>query len=447
MSRELLQLLLIQTFGRGSRNPLHGAVIKLCSSVLAAIVIGVLVARAVGHFELPGDLPWLLVFSGISFLAWLISALTFLLLQSIPGRQLLTSNVFPKLSLTFPLSRANRWLVCALPRIIIAFIIFCFSLPVINALSNGFELPLALFVIAVVLGLLSGLGFSMLQLKFFSTHKIFLLFGTLILGLMLFKFSLDTHSQSTTSFYLLLVLASVFVYLFGLAQSYFYPTYMASYTPKVFSWLPENTLYRLWYLYKLARNNRTVNSYIVGFSIALAVAVFAGYKHFPIVYGIDWFMLAAFVACAFGVDVRGISRRHKLPELAEARNLAHFIQSTSLSALIVALVIGSPIYIVTLMLSDMNFLVVSAAYLSVQFAAVCLGLLVSSLLVPQDGDIGSQFLAGVLASLSLYIIPKITNLPDMALPQRDSTWAVVGFMALLVIILVEHERTKAYADA
>ena len=79
-------------------------------------------------------------------------------------------------------------------------------------------------------------------------------------------------------------------------------------------------------------------------------------------------------------------------------------------------------------------------YLCLQLGAGLIGLAASTMLVPQNGDIGSQFFAAMLGTAALFGVPKLAHFSDLSLAMQALGWLGVAVVCGLLVGLIELNR-------
>jgi hypothetical protein len=393
-------------------------VLRLLTATSAAVLLGMGLARSLRRSGLPTGLPadWLgaLVLTSGFILFGLI-------LLSI-GSALSRTDALARLISALPLSTTTRRLSALMPPAIILAITFALAAPIVLVL----DLPLgpAYF--------LAGAGSAlalMLAPRLSPGLKALMFAAVAATGIALLR-----RSEPAAVF---LLLALPYAGLF-FRQAHAHVTALPH---RRLLRLPGRSLPRWWFVLKLVRNRRT--QLALGFALALSVVTAAtiAWRGLGAFGGASWLIMSAVLTAAVACDIRGLSPRHKAPEVEALGGLRYFISSQTRASLLVALLTPLPLLAVLLPVIPAAELLPYCAAL--QLAALMLGLLAGSLFVPRNGDTGAQFFSAALSTSALFAVPKL--FPSPSLTYQSIVWLAVAIAAFALIPIIESVRRQRYA--
>jgi hypothetical protein len=391
--------------------------LRLLAASTASVALGLSLARSLKRSGLPSGLPadWLgavVMTSGFVLFG--------LILLSI-GTALSRTDALTRLISTLPLPSSTRRLVVLIPPTIILAITLAFVAPVVMVLNLPFGPAYFLAGAAAALALILAPGFSpALKALAFA-----LLTGAAIWLL--------TRSQ-TALVYLILALPYL-----GLISRHHIHRSTLPYRRLVR--LPNRSLPRWWFVLKLVRNRRS--QLALGFSLALSIitAIAIAWRGLGAFAGAGWLIMSAVLTAAIACDIRGLSPRHKAPEVEALGGLHYFLSSQTRAAMLVAVL--PPLPLIAVLLPHVPAAELLSYGLALQTAALMLGLLAGSIFVPRGGDTGSQFFAATLSTSALLLIPKLFQ--SQPLGHHTLAWLAVAATAFAFIPIIETLRRHRYA--
>jgi hypothetical protein len=414
MISRLIWVTLITSFASGTRRPHEAVVVRLGIATAITLLLGIAAANSLRQAGLPSDLPgpWL---RAVVLLAGF--ALTGIVFMAIGGPRAQRS-VWERLVTTWPVSALVRSSLRLLPAGLALSLVWLFALPVLASLN----LPGA--NLAFVLGAAIA---AWLVTRGHPAAITSLIFLAVVVGSI--QLLVHRHEQLVVW----LVTAA------GLMAALSPQRWPAG--PTLHLALPARPLNQWWFVLKLLRNRRTLTALSFGCILTTVSAGFIEWRHLTALGGAGWFMLSAIMSATIACDLRGLSARHKAPEVEALGGLAYFVRSQLRAALPVAIMPALPIAIITSLHSPGSQTVAYAV--SLQLAATLLGLVAGTLLVPGDKDMGSQLFAAVLSTSAIIGVPKLLTYASLA--QLTITWSGIAASAIILIYLIEINRRRSYA--
>lgn len=419
MTSRLAWAVLTTSFASGTRRPRTTATLRLAASFIAAIFLGLNLAGSLRRSGLPTNLPadWLgalVMTSGFVLFG--------LILLSI-GAALSRTDALARLISTLPLPASTRRLVALIPPAIILAVTLAFATPVVMVLELPFGPAYFLAGAGAALALVLAPGHApALKALVFAVFT-----GTAIWLL--------TRSQPAAVYYLLSL-----PFLSLASRGHVRPSARPH---RRLIQLPERSLPRWWFVLKLVRNRRS--QLALSFSLALSVitATTIAWRDLGAMAGAGWLIMSAVLTAAVACDVRGLSPRHKAPEVEALGGLRYFLASQTRAAILIAIL--PPLPLIAALLPHVPAAELLTYGLALQAAALMLGLLAGAIFVPRDGDTGAQFFAATLSTSALFALPKLTGFQSQPLSHHAVAWLAVALTALALIPLIETFRRHRYA--
>ncbi len=193
---------------------------------------------------------------------------------------------------------------------------------------------------------------------------------------------------------------------------------------------------RLWMLQKIFGNKRsflglaTTGAYVIGL-------VGLNLKHY--IPPSALFVLASLLAAAFMSDIRGISRKYLPAEIANLKGTAYFIQHLGYG-FVCAFVLFTPV-LLTASHTEASQKVLFASQLVL---GLSIGLLSSSIFVPQDKDIHGQFITILLALCLLVILPQLPFIQTHSPPVLASYNFALALGSIAMSYWLEYKRNTFF---
>ena len=207
--------------------------------------------------------------------------------------------------------------------------------------------------------------------------------------------------------------------------------------------LPAKLLEHYWFLVKVIRNQRTIQGFLFSLIISISIATAIYIRHLAEISYWLWLIVGGILAGAFAADVRGLSRRYKTAEIFCLKGTSYMLSSQFVSTYILALVINIPLLLVMFTFSSWQII---APFICIQFAAVAVGLLASSIFVPQAGEPGSQFMSATLSTILLLGAYKLISMVDLleSVTMVGFSWILYGLICYILMSIVENNRKRNY---
>jgi hypothetical protein len=437
MTRPLWRLLLTANFGRASRYPLRSAVLRLALAAALSLAIGLSLASTAATAPLPSGLP-------ISWLAGITAAAAFgvtgLVCLSLTAAVSRGGDSQAKLIQLLPLTRSPRWALKVLPMLIIWLLGLILVTPAVVALGHAAHVFVLALVSALVAGSLSGVGAVMFPQPRSILLKSVALISSIILSSWLLTYYAE-HSAHPVAWPLLALAALLTAPLYGFAGAYFHSgRSLAPHGSRPLATMPDSLVPGSWFSLKLLRNSRSLVSLVFCFTVIFAAAAAVDVRHLAASGGPSWLILGAILATATAADIRGLVPRRRAPEIEALRGPGHFIIVEATSTLVLALIIGLPMFTVLLGAHVAPPHSLFFDYLGLQVAAAMIGLLASTIFVPGHGDLGSQFFAAAGSTALLLVLPKLLHVHRLAPGWQAAVWVAVAAACFGVINLIENKR-------
>jgi hypothetical protein len=210
--------------------------------------------------------------------------------------------------------------------------------------------------------------------------------------------------------------------------------------------LPTMLPLNLWFFVKLWRNPRSRNSFLLSMALAVIAAVTALLRKQVFSDPYPPLILGAILAATFSCEIRGLLRRYVPPEQALLTGLRSLVKTGQLAVASASLVIGLPIFFVLNHQAD-NSAQFLMFYIVLQLFAASAGHLAGSLLVPAQGETGSQFFAALLASGLVLLFPKAAHIADVPYSRQLGYWVAGAIVLAGCTYTVELTRRRSYGHA
>jgi len=140
------------------------------------------------------------------------------------------------------------------------------------------------------------------------------------------------------------------------------------------------------------------------------------------------------VAAAFASDVRGLIQRYRPPEIVALRGRWFFVASQIQTSLQAGMLIGLPLL---LMLLAKPSAATVLLYIAFQTAGTGLGLLASTIFVPQAGELAMQLFAALAPTIALSGILHYGRLASLPPLWQAGAWLAIGAGCMALILLIE----------
>ena len=440
MFKQLMKFSLVCTFGKHSERPLRKTVVLLCLSVASILTCGILAGRFLANMSLATDIPSKMLFCIISVLVFAV--LGFIVLPTIQFFNSKQSS-FNRNLMVLPLKRSTKWLVIMSPVFLISFLLTLFFVPVTISIAQHMKANLFLLFAGYLLGLLAAIGYSLLSFTRLKSVKYLGFVVYCVLQTYLLDKLLTTDSVYGNLLVFLINLG-LFLCLLGFVQSYYTDSLTAPATNEM-TWLsvPKQQLNSLWFGLKFMRNNKTLSSFTFCIILSLSVCFSYFVRHqslsggFVVVFG-------ALLVCGLAADARSISRKNKTPEIVSLRGVNFFVNSEIRNLSIFSFLVVAPLLIVLIKTDGQVVWSLVFLAISIAVAAGMLGLMYGTLLVSEAGEIGTQFITGILSLASVVLVPKLFHFSDANYLIQAIAWLCVAGVCNLVILLTEQQRRNNY---
>lgn len=440
---QLTKLSLVSSFGNNSSKPIRKAVHFIVGASVAALAGGFLLARAMQGSTLATGMPKPVIVALLTAIVFALTGFILMPMIHISNNQQFSLN--KKLSV-FPLQRKARWYVVALPLFIIAGMISLLAGPILLAISKVMTVNLTFVVLAYILGITTSICYVATVLPRKVVIKD-LLFVAMCAGQMyLLEAALRVENRLGSG----LVLAVIFVIsaiCYGNAiHSYFRGS--KAYEPigrsAVRLKLPKKVLYNTWFSLKLFRNRKVIASFCFCVIVSASMAIFNYVKHDTFIDPNLLIVIDAVLVCSFAIDLRVIVKRYKPPEIFDLLGVNYFVNSEVKSLLLAVVAIIAPIIPIVVLRAEHGLADTLVYMISLAIAAGFLGLMYGTILMPESGEVGTQFFTGIAAIVSLLALPKVLKFSSQGTLAKSVIWLCISGMCFLVIMIVEELRKKGY---
>jgi len=407
-------LIIGATFGRGSVRPVRKAVTKVVLSGLCALSLALVIAHSLPPLPQLAGAP-------VIWCATIIFATQIAILFSLLPASGITGSSgdrLPQLLLILPLKTFERRILLFLPGSLMAAMGLLFVGPLLGKLILPAGMPLSLLLVSLLAGCLSAMG-----LAYWPRGMILKISG--IGACLAIEYKIITEMHTHASYFWVALFMALTCCLCALAISNVHYLDLQI--------LKKNTAGRTlaanipanWFLKKLLRARITGISFCLTFVVALGIALFAKKQHFTDAGTLV--TVATVLAAGFASDVRAITRRFLPAEVTAIKGAGHFVTLEILAGSLCSLVSISPL----LLLAGPQHIPLAFVQLSLGISA---GLAVSTLLVPTQGDITAQVLAG-LCAVALTVLPQ-----ELGVTHSNTFIISLVLAAVLFTYAVEYKR-------
>lgn len=447
MYAQLTKLIIITCFGRGAHRPFFNAILRITLAVIGSSLLGVALAKSLAGADIASGLPNLLLGAGIITVAFATTG--FVLLSAASSMLQDTKSPVRRLLIILPLARSSRWLVLVLPLLIMDFILLCLYVPLAIGLSISSGASIFACVASVILGTMASTGFVLMRFKRLAFLKIisFILMVTTMVWLV--DSALKSMDKTTST----LLLTSVFIIpllgCLGFLQSYRYLELTGRVKSEdiITDMVPTRLVAPFWFVIKTLRNRRALVALGFCLFVSLSLAFGLHFRQQINLAGAGWLLFGSVLACSFASDMRGLSRRYKTPEVVALKGVPYFMLHQLGTALFLNSLIVSPLLFVVVLASPLPLMTVLFYSAGIVIAGTVLGLLSSTLFVPQNGEIGSQIFTALFAFIGLFGLPRVLRFSDQGLAAQAVYWLGIAVACFVAALIIEQIRRRNYIHA
>ena len=444
MRRKLIKTVLIVHFSKASRRPFLQATLRIIGSFCIAVVIANKLRLTMASVSLPPGIPLDIALVVTALLGFMMAGLLLLTLQ-ISGVTNSRGGALTSNMRLWPIPANQRWALDILPPFVLLSIIGVFGSILLAPVASDMLLPSIWVVMSWVIGLASALGLTKLTIPRSTLLRSILFVSISFAGFRIVDLVLTGTNLWVEHYGILIVAILLFLPVTGLWQSYNKGYLLVAQKQRV-DFKPFFDRYvplSAWHFVKLFRNKRTRHSFILalGFNLVVALAILAKNTIPGDPSGI--LMIGGVLAATFACDVRGIVRRSKPPEIILLGTVKYFVKSEIMSVTLLGLIIGLPLlFVINHMIIVSPMLVLYFVSLQI-FSSGC-GLLSSTLLVPGDGEVGSQFFTAVLALSGIVAVLKFADIADVSDFSQSLRWLLSSIAAYIGLFIIEKFRRSYY---
>lgn len=420
-------------FGRATSKYMKYAKVAMIGVV--AFGAGHFIGRLAKQIPMSTSIPMRAVFVLISLASFsMISLVLGTLRRQVSDR---SQNQVQSVMRLLPLKRDDRWFFYILPLVLVGVLLLIFGIPLVISLAHAIQYPVWLGLLSYLIGLAIAFGIALHpRLK---NYTYILLIGAITASLSRLLIMMMNPSVAQQGLVWLVMGGIFLVGLFGYRENY---RSLYSQSNRARRRGVSHSLYPSWFGAKLGRHPQLGHTFLVSITLCFVFAAVLLIRHTASFDIYAWFTFCALFALAYGVEVRGVSRKRHTAEILAVKDVGFFVVAEWLSSVINAVLIGLPILITVLLSTrDPSFV---AVFLSYQVFALTVGLVVGSLLVPLPGDAGSQFTATCLAAALFFAIPQISNMTDYGAWGQIIGRVIFATTGLLIIYVYEYRRRVSY---
>jgi hypothetical protein len=435
MIKELTKLWVTTSLPLHSSQPLTAGKRQLAVVFSGALGLGIFFRYLTSTLPLADELPfrWMfvLLFTAVYIFAGLIFCLFYANGQAAGRKISLTLQILP-------LSRQQRWYFSVLPSLFMASLLMIMTVPPLALLGRSGGLPDILTAVLSLLAITSAAGLTIYRR---ADTIIILLALAAVTALLPKLLQLAVRPGFLANLFLwpILLLMGFTGYL-GWYRS-FTREPLQLLVKRRMAW--ASYLKLQWFWTKLMRNTEAGRSWMVSIAMATLLAGILIWRQVAATNSLGWFFFCAVLAVSFATEVRAASRHYRTPEIVSVKNVSHFVLSEWLATMTCAVFMGLPVLAAVMWATrDLQLIV---TFVSLQLFAGSLGLLVGSLIVSEDHNLGSQFISACLASCLLFLMPKALGLTNFGIREQSIGWAGLAAICLLITYLAEYKRRLHYA--
>lgn len=441
--KKLVQALLVVHFAKDSPRPLRSAFLRLFAAYCAALVLGLVCAKALAKADLPPGIPEQIALAAGSLLGFLLAGLLLLSLGAAESNR--GASSFQRNIRLMPLRPIARWSLQVLPGLLI---LGAVAIPlglVVVTFARNMKLTPVLQVVAITVGLLAGQGFVMLSRPRGLSGKAIVFVGLIAAGLWLLEQTVSSKYDFLLDHGARLLVLAVVLMLSGFSQLYhngyqiFSPLGSVNKRQLIPKYLPTSS----WLFVKLWRNRRTRGSFLLAFGFNLCLAAAIIIKRTVFNDPSDVLLIGGVLAATFACDVRGVMRRYLPPEMVLLNGLKSIVWSQAVAVLVLGLAIGLPMFY-TLNSQAINSTSFLLSFVALQSFCSMAGLLASTILVPAQGEVGSQFFSAAIAMGVLTLFLKYARLGTTSLAAQHLCWLVASLILFTFVYITEKIRRSNY---
>lgn len=448
LGQQLFKTIIVVHFSvTGSSKPLQTVIQRLVIISGFGLFLAVSLSRVISRAILPYGFPTGLVFCLTLAVGFILGGFICLATNSVMGSRGRTSGLAGILSL-LSISKVMRWVAHELPMLVVLSTVGIIGGILVYATVQTMLASTSVALAGWLLGLYSGFGCMLLRLFDKPKLSVGLFIGIVVFMGGLFDrlfVGLETQSLNATLaviglILLLPLLGHLQLFLFGgLSKT---RQYNFIHKPLI----PDRLPYSAWYLIKLVRNKRTRTSLFIALVLSTTGALSVILRSNGNTDPYQLLLFGSILAATFACDCRGIIRKYSPPEIVVLAGVGQLVKSELWSASLIGILIGLPMAI-ALVGGTANWAIFLFVFIAIQVFSALVGLMASTLLVPQHSDTGSQFIAAILAISTVVMAPRIGGLSNSSRLSQVLVW-VGGAVGLgFGIYLIEIRRRRHYGRA
>ena len=441
INKTICRLALTITFGRNSPQPFKTAIMRIVAAMLLSLGLGSLTALALKTTPISHDTPPFWLALALAIVSYILTSLVFMSVTLAQGHSTQQTSVM-RISRTWPLKNRSLWELYMIPKLLVWLIILVFCIPILVVLSEITNLIFPGILASWLFGSLAGLGYVLGAIKYPVIFKGlgFIAVSTILLHLL--ATSLTEKGGYIRALIAVLLLASCYLG-FWLNYRLFLKSTVAVVIKNPRFVLPTRLLEHYWFLMKVIRNQRTIQGFLFSLMISISIATAIYIRHLAEINYWLWLIVGGILSGAFAADIRGLSRRYKTAEIFCFKGTSYMLSSQFVSTYILALVINLPLLLIMLAFSPWLTI---APFICIQFAAVAVGLLASSIFVPQTGEPGSQFMSAALSTILIFGAYKLIGMLGLVKSStvEGFSWILYGLICYILMSIIENYRKRNY---
>jgi hypothetical protein len=410
MTLSLIESVIIHTFGRNSLNPQRTAWRRLLFAIGTAVALDVVITQSLATLRLPSDLfqSWLTIM--LILLVQIVIGLIMLIVRA--SSYGVRDDQINDILGAMPVSEFSRWVVALIPGLIVIGLLVILSIGPLIVIVSTLEMHWYLFVLAINIGTLSGIGIGTYQ-PHASIGINFLLGAALVAAeLLLFERIMTVYqiyqNPSLIGFALLLLLITTpFYWLIRSIQSW--SESRQRNTAALLSFKLFRVTMKNWLTHKIIRHPKIIRSAVVLTGISGLLTYMwlqAGGGKDPNVSVI--IICLSFIASLAASDIRGLTRPDAAPEILMVLGSPHFVAQQIIIGFFLGALVTSPIWLI-IGITHPNHPVVSLAILGQLALGSTIALLANTFFVPSQQDVTAEFLSATISTCLIIALEKVTT--------------------------------------
>lgn len=419
----LAKALIIHIFGANSPRPKIQAITKLLFACLSCLLMSIFLQMQAAEVPLTAGLPK----------DWLSMLLFTIVTTTLTCTLLFASSSFSvtklqQIARLLPLSKSQKIIVHFAPQFILAFFFLLTILPALLTVTTKLGLTPALSGFVLITAIMSTYGIVHGPRNWPATWR--WLWCALQLSTLLACTRMFPLASELGQFVLQVVFwtsASL-----SIVQCLHIPQkidnmYVTSESlPKVL-WLPKS--WAIWFLAQYIRNKGTMLSCLSGFVISMSISLLAIREQFdPTAIHT---LLALFVGAAVA-DLRGLQKTKSCFGIIALQGTPHFLLQQSIASVLIAMLVSTPLLISAAAQSPISV----AEGITYAFLGLGIGILVGTIIVPQNKDVTSQLYASLLIMVLTIVVQRFMN-SNIAMGNL-----LIGSLLLFLSTAVEQYRNN-----